>query len=285
MVQIDNVTYAYVHSLPAINSTSAIIPEGIQLLLGPNGAGKSTLLKLMSSMLIPMRGEIRIDDVSLSKRLPSLLQNIFYLDEGQIMPFDTIEKMVKYHSVFYPTFSMDRLQSNLSAFGLSGKEKLSDLSLGFRQKANISYALALGVKLLLLDEPTNGMDITSKKLFNHVLASNLQPEQTILVATHSVHPMHNLFDGVTILNLGKIILSLPIEQLLSSIAFVTSPTLPPNAIYHEYDINGYHSIIPNEEGEESNLDFELLYSCMVSDKANSLLNLLNTPIESLWPTI
>ncbi|MCD8386207.1 MAG: ABC transporter ATP-binding protein [Bacteroidales bacterium] len=279
MIRIDNVTFAYPHNLPAITSAWAEIPEGIQLLLGPNGAGKTTLLKLICGMLIPQSGCVMIDDQSMSKRLPSELQRIFFISDSELMPLATIQQMVLRHAPFYPTFSLERLQENLQAFGLSGEEKLADLSLGFRQKSNIAYALALGTEVLLLDEPTNGMDIFAKKTFNRLLASNIQPSQTIIVATHSLHPMRNLFDGVTVLNHGRIELSASIEDITKRLAFVTSPTLPQSAIYFESDVNGFHSIVPNPGGADSSVDFELLYGGIVSDRGPQILNYF-TPQET-----
>lgn len=250
--------------MPALTGVSALMGAGINLLLGPNGAGKTTLMKVMCGLLQPSAGQCLVDGADISARKPSALSEVFYLSDDCTLPLGSVSEMARRHAVFYPNFSMDLLKANLSAFGMTGDEQFKRMSLGNRKKANVAYALSLRTKVLLLDEPANGMDISSKKILARVIASSLREDQTMVVATHVVHDLQNLFDSVTVLRGGMVALSESVDELTSKYAFVVSEQLPSNAIYYERVLNGFHCILPNDGTMESHIDYELLYGCLTS---------------------
>lgn len=258
-----------------MDATGEIGP-GINLLLGANGSGKTTLLKILATLLRPESGSYTFDDAVMDQRTPQDLSKLFFLAEDAVFPLATINEMVVRHACFYPTFSLAALRSNLAAYNMSGDEKLSDMSLGQRKKANVAYALALGTSLLMLDEPCNGMDIGSKKIFNQLLASNYRDEQTVIIATHTVHNLKNLFDGVIMLNQGKIELCASVERITRHLDFVIAPSLPMQALYHETDLQGYRAIVINEtDRAETNIDYELLYASLLSPVGDEIVALIN----------
>ncbi len=79
---------------------------------------------------------------------------------------------IKWYSPLYPHFSKEVLQDCLEQFRVDMNERISDLSLGGKKKAFISFALAVGTEILMMDEPTNGLDIPSKKVFRKLLVKN-----------------------------------------------------------------------------------------------------------------
>lgn len=264
MIELKDIAFSYSKKMPALTGVSARVGAGINLLLGPNGAGKTTLMKVMCGLLQPSAGECLVDGADISKREPTSLREVFYLSDDCVFPLNSVSEMARRHAVFYPNFSMDMLKANLQAFGLTGDEQFKRMSLGNRKKANVAYALALRPKLLLLDEPANGMDISSKKILARVIASSLGEGQTIMVATHVVHDLQNLFDSVMVLRGGMVVLSESVEEITRKYAFVVSEQLPSNAIYYERVLNGFHCILPNDGSMESHIDYELLYSSLTS---------------------
>ncbi|MCC8119551.1 MAG: ABC transporter ATP-binding protein [Bacteroidales bacterium] len=275
MIKLEDITFSYRRGVPALIDATAEIGAGINLLLGPNGSGKTTLLKILATTLMPEQGTYQMDGAQMDKRTPSDLSKLFFLSEDEKFPLNTINDMVVHHACFYPTFSIAALRNNLAAYNMSGDEKLSDMSLGQRKKANVAYALALGTDLLMLDEPANGMDIGSKKIFNQLLASNYRDGQIVIIATHTVHDMKNLFDGVIMLNQGHIELCASVERITRRLAFVISSALPPQALYKESDLQGYRAIVINEMAEEeTNIDYELLYAALLSPVGEEIVNLI-----------
>lgn len=265
MLELRRISYSYRKDDYALKNATAAIGPGISLVIGPNGAGKTTLFRILAGMLVPQSGLSTFEDVSTSEELPSLRERIFYLPDDAVMPQTTINEMARRHGVFYPTFSAERLSDNLAAFDMDGNEKLSGMSTGMRKKANVAYALSLGVDLLLLDEPANGLDISSQKTLNKLIARNISDNGYIIIATHMIYEMRNMFDNVVVLDKGRVVLSGSTDSILTRWAFVVSDTRPTNALYSEQNIDGYHSVVPNTDGIRSSIDFTLLYSMLCTN--------------------
>lgn len=282
MIKLQNITYSYQKHVPALIDVDAEIGCGINLMLGPNGSGKTTLMRIISGELRPNGGVCLVDGKNVSQRMPSSLSMTFYVSDDPAIPFASVSEMADRHAPFYPNFSQSMLHDNLTDFGMRGDEKLSALSLGNRKKAIIAYALSLGVDVLMLDEPANGMDISSKESLNHMLVKNLQPGQTIIVATHTVHEMRNLFDGVTIMHNGRVALSATVDDILSTLQFTISSDVLPGAIYHEGGLQGFRSIAPNASGvAQTQIDYVLLYNAVVGGKAKDIKHAINYYYEQL----
>lgn len=274
MINIDNVTFSYRRGFDAIKDVTAAFKPGIHLLLGPNGSGKTTLLNLIAGLLVPQEGYVLLDDFKTSLHKPRVIKNIFYLPEDARFPLDTINDMVRYHSVFYPHFTRETLDRNLAIFGMTGDEKLKEMSLGTMKKTNLAYALSLGTEVLLLDEPANALDIESKQRLTTMVAEAAGENRYIFVATHTVQEMARLFDSVTILRHGELVLSATTCDLETKLAFVTDTVTRPDAIYTVSDLSGNRMILPNDGTVESMIDFYLLYSAATSTDNTALISIL-----------
>lgn len=110
---------------------------------------------------------------------------------------------------------------------------MKDMSLGNRKKAQLAYVLALGVDVLLLDEPTNALDIESKETLKRIIASSIEDHQTIIVSTHTVSELENLFDGTIMLRRSRLLLAASAEAVTERLAFTVSRLQDPEALYSE----------------------------------------------------
>lgn len=193
------------------------------------------------------------------------------------LPALTINEMVKIHAQFYPSFSPETLASNLREFGMDGSEKLKRLSMGNRQKATVAYILSLKTPVVLLDEPATGLDIDSKQTLQQMIARCVDPEQTVIVSTHNFADLQHLYDGVIILNHGKLQLAASTDVILERVAFTITTELPENPLYSEQRLGRHHAIVMNPEGRIcSDIDYKLLYSAIHNSQVNALLiELLN----------
>lgn len=279
MITLDKLTYTYRYGRMAINNAVATIPPGIHLLLGENGAGKTTLLRVMAGLLFPTSGTSLIDGCDMTKREPSCMKKVFFLPDSMEIPAKSIRKFVEAHSRFYPTFSAENFEENLREFGLTGHETFSGLSLGLRHKSLLAYVTALGVDVLLLDEPANGLDITAKKALRQMLARCTAPEQTVIISTHTVSDLRELYDGLIMMSHGQLLIARPTWEIAERIACVSSPIPPVDAIFTEQGPGVFLSIIPNTGGEPSDLNYGLLYSALMSPARDRVLALLNSTSE------
>lgn len=275
MIRFEDLTYSYRPGLTAIDNLTAEIQPGIHLLLGENGAGKTTLLRLAAGILTPSAGKTEIDGMDVNKRQPSIIRKVFMLPDSMEIPTKSIRAFAKIHSTFYPSFSHEIFVQNLLEFGLSGDESFSQLSLGLRHKSLLAYALALGVDVLLLDEPANGLDISSKKALRNVLARCTGDNQTVIVSTHTVSDLRELYDGVIILSHGRLLVARQTWQIIERISCINSAIPPANALFTEQGPGTFLSIVPNTGDYGSDLNYALLYSALTSPARDSILETIN----------
>ncbi len=281
MIELNNLSFRYGHTFFALRDLNTEIPSGIHLLLGENGAGKTTLLQIISGLLFPSMGECLIDGCNVALREPSVMERIFFLPEDCVFPAKTINDFARMHSRFYPTFDAGDLDRNLADFGMTGDEPLAGLSLGMRKRANLAYVLALHCPVALLDEPANGLDINAKKSLRQMIMRNCGDEQTIIISTHTVWDLEQLFDGIVVLRHGSLMISKPVYEIAERVAFVTSPGHYPGAWYEEVSMAGYRSIAPrSEDAPETDVDFNLLYSALMGNNADAIINLINNQLEN-----
>ncbi len=267
MITLDQLTYAYRKGTEALTNASASIGGGVYLLLGENGAGKTTLLHVIAGLLYPTLGRCLLDGEPMSLRRPEEMTRVFFLGDNMEFPACSIEEMTEIHAIFYPRFDPDMLRRNLAQFGLTGKERLDKLSLGNRHKSQVAYALSLCADLLLLDEPANGLDISSRATLQAMFAGSVGPEQTVIVSTHVIADLQNLYDGVIILSHGQIKLADTIDALLERVAFTVSPIPPVNAIYSERRLVTFHSIVKaGSIPESADVDYLLLFNAIHNNK-------------------
>ncbi|MBO4955621.1 MAG: ABC transporter ATP-binding protein [Muribaculaceae bacterium] len=279
MIEINHLTYCYNSSRrKALDNVTVSIGPGIHLLLGANGAGKTTLLRLIAGWLKAKPATaVEIDGIPTAKREPSITGETFMLTDDTQFPMPTINSMVKYHAPFFPNFSIDTLDACMKAFGISPAQPIDTYSLGNRKKAMLAYALSLHTDVLLLDEPTNGLDIPSRQTILELMAQFCGPEQTVIVSTHTVMDLRNLFESVIMLSGSQLLLSTSIYDIEQRVAFVASAEPIPGAIYTRPSLGRIEAIVPVEmAGHPSQIDYSLLFNALQSPSRQALLEILKS---------
>ena len=152
MIEIENITFGYKKKKPIFSNFSLELEQGkVYGLLGQNGTGKSTLLYSLSGLLFPQKGEVKYSGQAVSKRLPSVLQDVFIVPEEFELPDISIEKYVRINSPFYPKFDKKMMYEYLKCFDMPTDIHLGALSMGQKKKVFMSFALATNTSLLLMD--------------------------------------------------------------------------------------------------------------------------------------
>lgn len=275
MLEFKDVTYSYRKRYEALRDVTATVGPGLCLVLGENGAGKTTLLGLAAGELLPTVGAVELDGESIGRRLPATLSRIFFVSDDYESPFRSVHDMARYHAPFYPNFDAAALEANLAAFGLTGDERLRRLSLGMRRKSLIAYGLALRPELLLFDEPANGLDIGSKKELRRMVSRNMTDAQTLMISTHTVADLEVLYDSVIILHAGRVELAMATEAVAERLSFGAAAVPPVDALYVEKDGAMFRAITAATEPGETAVDFELLYSAIMSEGRERIINELS----------
>ena len=213
MIDISNVTFEYRKGKLVLKDFSLSFPQGgVYGLLGKNGTGKSTLLYLISGLLRPRHGEVRVDGMLSANRQPEMLREIFLVPEEYDLPSVSLKSYTRALKSFYPRFSDELLRKCIEVFDLEMDMQLGTLSMGQKKKVYMCVALATGTRVLLMDEPTNGLDILSKSQFRKAVVQGMDEDKTVLVSTHQVHDVERLLDHVTIINGNQVLLHGPLNE-------------------------------------------------------------------------
>ncbi len=202
------------------------------------------------------------------------MENVFLLEDFMNFPGKTIRVFQKLHSRFYPNFSEALFNENLKAFGQTGNEPMESHSLGNRKKAQLAYVLALGVKVLLLDEPANALDIEGRETLRKLLVTNMRDDQIIIVSTHTLADLENLFDGALIMHQSYLLFAGTEEYVADKIAFEYSNDRDSEALYSENIAGRYLNMHPAQGHDETRVDWKALYLALHSDKSQRIISQL-----------
>lgn len=213
MLEIQKLTKKYGKNL-AVNEVSFVVPDGkVGILLGPNGAGKSTIIKSIAGLL-RYEGGVGIQQIP-ARSLEA--KKIFgYVPEIPAM-FEalTVREHIEYIRRAYNSGITDEeIDVLLKRFELDDKQnKLgNELSKGMMQKVSICCALAVKPKVLMLDEPMVGLDPAAIKELKEVVLELKEQGVTILISTHMLEMVKDLWDVMFIMEKGKIVGSFTREQ-------------------------------------------------------------------------
>lgn len=268
MITVENLSFLYRKSKHAVlHDFSLSLEKGrVYGLLGKNGAGKSTLLYLMSGLLTPKSGKVVYHDVDVRRRLPITLQDMFLVPEEFDLPPVSLISYIELNSPFYPRFSKEDMVKYLHYFEMDINIDLGALSMGQKKKVFMSFALATNTSLLLMDEPTNGLDIPGKSQFRKFIASGMTDDKTILISTHQVRDIDKVLDHVLIMDNSRVLLNESTMSICDKLFFTESENreLLQSSLFSTPSIQGNFLLLPNESGEDSEINLELLFNATLA---------------------
>jgi ABC-2 type transport system ATP-binding protein len=207
--------------LTAVNEISFNVETGsIFAFLGPNGAGKTTTIKMLTTVLKPTSGEIRINGFNVLKEQDKARESfgIVFQDHSLDDDLTAYENMV-YHAVVYKVPKKERaerIQKALDIVGLWDRRNdyVKKYSGGMKRRLEIARALVHYPKILFLDEPTVGLDPqTRKSIWDHIKSLNEERKMTIFLTTHYMEEAEAIADQIAIIDHGKIVESGTVEEI------------------------------------------------------------------------
>ena len=280
MIELQDVIFGYGREKPLYQKLNlTLLPGSIYGLLGPNGAGKSTLFRLISGLLYPKAGYIRVNKFIPGQRSPAFLEDLFLLPEEIYVPDVRIRQFVEANAPFYPRFDRAQMAGYLREFNLTDDQKLGQLSYGQKKKVLIGFALATNTAVLLMDEPTNGLDIPSKSQFRRLVAGAVDERRTVVISTHQVRDLETLIDPVVILTERGVALKASVEEITARLWFglVADLAIGQPVLYAERAVGGYAIVAENRSSESSRVDLERLFS-VVQAEPERINQLFSSPL-------
>jgi ABC-2 type transport system ATP-binding protein len=272
MIEIGNVAFGYGPSRLFQDLNVDFGNGRIYGLLGKNGAGKTSLLKLICGLLRPATGYCEVLGFDSRKRLPGMLQDLFFIPESYYLPAVSIERFEALHAPLYSGFDCAAFSDYLKEMELNKGQSLNTLSYGLSKRVLLAFGLATNARILLLDEPTNGLDIPSKRVFRKLLAGSIDERRVFIIATHQIKELENIFDNLVFIDQGRILLNSSLATINDRLLFrtTTSAEQLQNAVYHEEIAGGYAVIEKNLSGEHGTLDLEFLFNAVVGSTEDFL---------------
>lgn len=210
MIRLEAVTKRY-GSFQAVQSLDLHVRRGELFgFLGPNGAGKTTTIRMVTGVLRPTSGSIRVAGIDLLADPVSAKRHIGYVPDRPAL----YEKLtgVEYLRFVGGLWGRDadavetRIDELLELFGLTGWRNalVENYSHGMRQKLLISSALVHSPDLIVIDEPMVGLDPRATRLMKDLLRTFVDRGGTVFLSTHTLEVAESLCDRIAIINAGRI---------------------------------------------------------------------------------
>jgi ABC-2 type transport system ATP-binding protein len=211
MIEIENLTMHY-GALKALDGLSLKIQPGeLFAFLGPNGAGKTTALKLLTGLMKPMQGSVKLCGIDMqveplkAKALLGYVPDVavFYekLTAPEFMHF--ISELFEMN----PAHAAERTEALFTQFGLHEhcSQRIENLSHGTRQRLGIASALLHEPKVFVIDEPMVGLDPIHARIVKAELKRQSRAGATVLMSTHLLNIAEEVADRIGILHHGKLL--------------------------------------------------------------------------------
>lgn len=209
-IQVQNLYFAYPDGRQALNGVSLEVAEGEKVaLVGPNGAGKSTLMLNLLGLL-EGRGEIRMAGLEVVRselgRVRAAAGLVFQNPDDQLFS-TTVFEDVAFGPLHMGLEEQEVRQRVTLALDAVGMQEYQDrvchhLSLGEKKRITIATVLSMEPEILVLDEPTAGLDPRARRSLITLLAGL---QQTLLVSTHDLAFVAELFPRTVIMDRGLIV--------------------------------------------------------------------------------
>jgi ABC-2 type transport system ATP-binding protein len=205
-VEVHNVSKWYGDKV-AVSDLSFALGPGVTALLGPNGAGKSTTIKLLTGLLRPSRGQVRVLRQSVVNN-PTLYRRIGLVPEQEgLYPFLSIRQFVELAARLHrmPN-ARGAASAALRVVELSdvADRPLGQCSKGMRQRAKIAQGLVNDPDVLILDEPLSGADPRQRLAMMEVFTRLGDTGKTILISSHILYEVERMGSNVLVMVNGKL---------------------------------------------------------------------------------
>ena len=214
LVEARNLSISY-GAKRAVDDVSFVIPKGrVVGLLGHNGAGKTTLMRALVG-LAPAQGALHVLGMQPVQQRVPLLESACYIPDVATMPrWARVDELVSMMSGLHPRFSPLRARQLIKRTSVALSDKVKTLSKGMVVQVHLALIAAIDAKLMILDEPTLGLDVLSRKAFYELLIDEwCDGERSVIISTHQVEEIESLLSDVLMLNEGKLVLSISLEDI------------------------------------------------------------------------
>jgi ABC-2 type transport system ATP-binding protein len=216
IVEVSNLTHVYKGGHKALENLSFSVGEGeIVGLLGPNGAGKSTTVKLITGILRPTSGSVKVSGQEVSQSLDAVRRLIGFMPQETALYQDlTAYESLEYHAELYGVSKSEvseRIKKMLELAGLTHRKDdlVKTYSGGMKRRLALVRSILHDSKLLILDEMSLGVDVQSRNLIWNQVRKMKKEGRTVLFCTNYMDEAEALADRVIVIDNGRLVAAGP----------------------------------------------------------------------------
>ncbi|MFN3804627.1 MAG: ABC transporter ATP-binding protein [Pyrobaculum sp.] len=196
----------------ALDGVSLSVREGeIYCVVGPNGSGKTTLLRIVSTLLLPDSGTVKVFQYDVVKDAHRVREIIAYLPEEAgayryLTGVEYLKLMARLYARKEPEEAVVKRAAEISQLGDRLRDRISTYSRGMLRRLLTARVLSVRPKLAILDEPTTGVDVIHSAHIREAIRKYAREEKTtVLMSSHDMFEVQSLCDRVAFLNRGRLV--------------------------------------------------------------------------------
>lgn len=221
VIEVENLTKKF-KDLTAVNDLALNVYRGdVFGFLGPNGAGKSTTIRMLTTLINPTSGTIKIFDKPLKQKRNEILRKVGAIVEkpdfyGYLSAYKNLEILGQISGC---DTSYKRIMEILETVGLEkrAKSKVKTFSHGMKQRLGLGQALLHDPDLIILDEPTTGLDPQGMKEIRELIIHLAKEKQkTIFLSSHILAEVELVANRMIIINKGTTVVEGTVQDLLNA---------------------------------------------------------------------
>lgn len=209
MIKVENLVKKFGDNL-ALDGISFEVKKGEVLgFLGPNGAGKTTTMRILTGLIAPTSGTIKVENFNVLDNSLEIRKMIGYLPESvplyeDMKVFEYLKFMAEMKGVKKSQL-LDKIRKISDLCGLKKviRQPIAELSKGYRQRVGLAQAMINDPEILVLDEPTSGLDPNQIVEIRNLI-KKIGENKTVILSTHILQEVNATCDRVVIINNGKI---------------------------------------------------------------------------------
>ncbi|MFD0869495.1 MULTISPECIES: ATP-binding cassette domain-containing protein [Paenibacillus] len=193
-------------------------------LLGPNGAGKTTLIHILSTLVAPDAGTVKVGGYDLTAQKSKVKQSISltgqYAAVDEMLTAEENLRMIGRLSGLTAAESRARADELLQAFDLTAaaRKYVKTYSGGMRRRLDLAISLVVSRPILFLDEPTTGLDTNSRRTLWDIITQLKEQGMTIFLTTQYLEEADQLADRIAVIHKGKVAASGTVKELKSRVS-------------------------------------------------------------------
>lgn len=172
-------------------------------ILGPNGNGKTTLLNIIIGFLKADSGKVKINGIEVGSETKKIIS--FLQEKSNLSKRMNINDAINFYMDFFQDFNIDKMNELIKFMNLDRSLKIKALSKGMLEKLCLSLVLSRKVQLYILDEPISGVDLVAREKIMDAIINNIGDEKSIIITTHYVGELEQIFDEVAFIGDGKVL--------------------------------------------------------------------------------